>query len=90
MSYALVNYEKEKTMMVVNRPDISSIERLENELHAEFLNMSLYGSDNVVLQFKQFINLSNTDTLNKLAIAMRKDLYGINTKLRPDALMLNS
>jgi hypothetical protein len=29
MCYALVNYEREKTTLVINRPDINSIERLK-------------------------------------------------------------
>jgi len=89
MSYALVNYEKEKTMLIVNRPDIVSMESLLNELHAEFINMSLYGSDKVLKYLKMFIDNPNRGSLNALAIAMRKDLYGIRTGLKPDALMLN-
>jgi hypothetical protein len=88
MSYALVNYEKEKTMLVVNRPDIDSLERLNNELYAEFINMSLYGSDSVVVNLKAFVEIPDSDTLNNLAIAMRKDLYGISTKLKPDTFKL--
>jgi len=86
MSYALVNYEKEKTMLVVNRPDIASIDRLLNELHAEFINMLLYGSDEVILNLKKIIDHPTADTLNILAIKMRKDLYGITTWLKPSAL----
>ncbi|WP_026705776.1 hypothetical protein [Flavobacterium soli] len=81
MCYALVNYEKEKTMLVINRPDINSIERLKNEIHVEFINMSLYASDNVIISMKHFLIKQDTETLNTLAIAMRKDLYGIRTSL---------
>lgn len=81
MCYALVNYEKEKTMLVVNRPDINSIERLRNEIHAEFINMALFASDNVVKSMKLFIRNQDAESLNRLAISMRKDLYGIRTNL---------
>lgn len=88
MSYALVYYEREKTMLVVNRPDITSIQRLENELQAEFINMSLYASDDVIKKLKTFLESPTTGSLNHLAIAMRKDLYGIRTKLDPNAFHL--
>lgn len=84
LCYALTHYDREKTTLVINRPDINSIDRLKNEIQAEFINMSLYGSDKVVLQMKQFILQQNSQTLNDLAIAMRKDLYGIKTNLRGD------
>ena len=44
--------------------------------------MSLFGSDNVIHEMKQFILQQNSVTLNNLAVAMRKDLYGIRTNLK--------
>lgn len=84
LCYALVYYEREKTVLIINRPDITSIEFLQNEIHVEFINMSLYGSDNVIIRMKEFITMQNTQTLNNVAIAMRKDLYGIRTNLKAD------
>jgi hypothetical protein len=84
LCYALVNYEREKTMLVINRPDINSIDRLRNELHAEFINSSLFASDNVILKMKSFITLQNGQALNDLILTMRKDLYGIKTSLSAD------
>lgn len=81
LCYALVYYDREKTTLIINRPDINSIERLRNEVHAEFINMSLFGSDNVVKEMKQFLLNQNNQALNSLALAMRKDLYGIRTSL---------
>ncbi len=37
---------------------------------------------------KQFLENSNSDTLNKLILSMRKDLYGINTKISKKDLVL--
>jgi hypothetical protein len=82
LCYALVNYDREKTTLVINRPDITSIDRLRNEVHAEFINISLFGSDKVILEMKQFLLKQNSQTLNDLALAMRKDLYGIRTNLK--------
>ena len=47
LSYAFVNYEKEKSTLLINRPNIKSKEELFNELNAEWVNMSLYASDGV-------------------------------------------
>lgn len=84
LCYALVYYDREKITLIINRPDITSIDRLRNEVHAEFINMSLFGSDKVILKMKQFVLEQNNQTLNNLAIAMRKDLYGIRTNLKSD------
>lgn len=87
--YALVYYDKEKTTLIINRPDISSIERLRNEVHAEFINMALYGSDDVILKMQMFLRKTDNQTLNNLALAMRKDLYGIRTSLRGNHFDVN-
>ncbi|UTA66461.1 hypothetical protein [Emticicia sp. 21SJ11W-3] len=89
LCYALVYYDREKTRNIINRPDINSIDSLRNEVHAEFINMSLFGSDQVVLEMKNFILQQNSQTLNKLALAMRKDLYGIRTNLKVDQFEIN-
>jgi len=81
LCYAMVYYEKESSLLVINRPDLPSKERLLNELHAEFINMSLFASDKVILSMKFFLKNLDSLSLNKLAISMRKDLYGIKTKL---------
>jgi hypothetical protein len=84
LGFALINYEKERATLIINRPDITSSDRLKNELEAEFINMSLYGSDQVILKLKELIITQNRQALSDLAFAMRKDLYGIKTKLRKD------
>jgi hypothetical protein len=89
MCFAFVNYEKEKTNLIINRPDITSLDRLKNELHAEFINMALYGSDDVIQKFKLFISIQNEKVLNDLAIAMRKDLFGIKTKLKSETFEID-
>lgn len=81
MCYALVNYDREKTTLIINRPDIDSMDRLINEIQAEFINMSLYASDKVIISMKELILNKDVNSLNELAISMRKDLYGIRTSL---------
>jgi len=82
LCFALVHYDKEKTTLVINRPDINSMERLTNELNAEFINMLLFASDNVIQNVRAFLQNPDRESLNSLALAMRKDLYGIKTKLK--------
>jgi hypothetical protein len=82
LCYALVNYDKESSLLVINRPDLPSKARLLNELDAEFINMSLFASDNVIIVMKEFLIMQNSTSLNQLAISMRKDLYGIKTHLK--------
>jgi hypothetical protein len=82
LCYAMVNFEREKTTLIVNRPDIQSIERLKNELNAELINMLLYASTRVIMYMKAFISNPNNESLISLAITMRRDLYGIRTKMR--------
>lgn len=82
LCYAMVNYDREKTNLVVNRPDIQSIERLKNELDAELINMLLYASTRVIMYMKAFIDNPTNGSLLSLAIAMRRDLYVIRTKMK--------
>jgi hypothetical protein len=86
LCYALVYYDREETKLIVNRPDIRSAESLKNELHVEFINMSLYGSDSVIFKMKDFLENPNKQALANLALAMRKDLYGIRTGLKESHL----
>ena len=82
LCYALVNYDKEESLLVISRPDLPSKDRLTNELNVEFINMSLFASDSVIIVMKEFLNKRDSSSLNQLAISMRKDLYGISTKLK--------
>ncbi len=89
LSYAFVNYEKEKTKLIINRPNIQSKEELFNELNAEWVNMSLYASDGVILKMKNLLESNSTEDYNILILEMRKDLYSVKTKLGADDFKLN-
>lgn len=90
MCYAFVNYEKENTKLVINRPNIDSKEGLLNELHAEWVNMSLYASDNVIRRMKELLEKQTGTEFNSLIIEMRKDLYSVKTKLNPESFKLSN
>ncbi|QMU66058.1 MAG: hypothetical protein GKR88_18450 [Flavobacteriaceae bacterium] len=81
LCYTYVNFEREGTTIIVQRPDIDSKERLYNELNAEWINMILYASDKVLLSMKNFLESGKESEFNELIISMRKDLYGIKTKI---------
>ena len=74
--------------LIIQRPDIKSREALYNELKAEWTNMVLYASDKVILSMKRFLESSGKTTFNEMVLAMRKDLYGIRTRLKMENLNL--
>lgn len=84
LCYAFVNYEREQTRIIIKRPNITSKKELLNELEAEWVNMSLYASDNVIKMMKEFLKIKNLAAFNSLIITMRKDLYGLKSKLSPE------
>lgn len=89
LCYAFVNYEREHTNLVINRPKITSKEELLNELTAEWVNMSLYASDGVISKMKRLLEKQAKDEYNSLIIEMRKDLYNVNTRLTSDTFNLS-
>lgn len=89
LSYAFVNYEKEKSTLLINRPNIKSKEELFNELNAEWVNMSLYASDGVIMKMKNLLETNSLQSYNELILEMRKDLYSVKTKLKPSNFLLN-
>ncbi len=82
LSYALVNYEYEKATLLINRPNIQSKEELFNELSVEWVNMSLYASDGVIMKMKSLLESNSKSDYNELILEMRKDLYSVKTKLK--------
>ncbi len=88
LCYTYANFEREGTTIIVQRPDIDSKERLFNELNAEWINMTLYASDKVLLSMKNFLESGKESEFNELIISMRKDLYGIKTKISMKNLKL--
>jgi hypothetical protein len=86
LMHSLINYEKEKNNLLIHRPNIQSKEELSDELYAEWINMSLYASDKVILKMKEFVVNPNNTNFNCTILEMRKDLYSIKTKLKENNL----
>lgn len=81
LSHALVYYEKSKKKLLSHRSDINSKEELIDEIKLEWVNMTLYASDSVIIATKNFIENTSQETLNGMIFAMRKSLYNIKTNL---------
>lgn len=82
LMHSLIKYEKEKIKLLKHRPDIETKEELINELYTEWINMSLFASDKVILKMKEFVKNPSNSNFNNTIIEMRKDLYSIKTKLK--------
>lgn len=80
--YALVYFDKEQDQIKKHRPDIKTKEDLLNELRAEWTNMILFASDAVILKMQVLIQQPSLDNFTQTLLAMRKDLYGLSSKLK--------
>lgn len=89
LCYAFVYWDKERTTLVINRPNLTSKTELLNELTAEWVNMSLYASDNVILSMKGLLEIQTVEAYNSLIIEMRRDLYSVKTKLSSSTFKLS-
>jgi hypothetical protein len=70
------------------RSDIQNTETLRRELKLELYNMMLYAGDNVMRSFKQFVKKPNHKNYAKVALEMRKDLYGKRTNIDFDEIKI--
>lgn len=89
LAHALIDYEKSKEKLLKHRPEIKSREDLIDEIKLEWINMSLYASDSVIIATKRFLEQTNQLTFNEMIFAMRKSLYNIKSSISPQVLKLN-
>ena len=89
LCFTFLYYDREKPNLLIHRPDLKSKDDLYNEMFAEWNNMTLYASDKVIYAFREYLKKSNQEMYNKLIICMRKDLYGIRTKLKSNDLIIS-
>jgi hypothetical protein len=71
------------------QPDIDTAEDIMEYLKAEYHEMLLYASREVILQAKGFIDFPNRDNFLKVILAMRKDLWIKNKDLGLTDIQLN-
>ena len=59
-----------------------TLEDWKNEVRAEWFNLLLFATDDVIKSLKEFIQKPENATYAKTVIAMRKDLWNKKTSLR--------
>lgn len=85
---ATLDFEKSISNLKKHGRDFTSREDLLDEIKVERDNMILFASDTVINTLKEFIVAPTEDTFYNAAIQMRKDLYGLKTKLQPNDLLI--
>lgn len=75
LMYGYLEYKDNKDFLIIQRPDISSKEKLFLELKTEWHNMILFASDEVLVATHNFIEKPTPENFKKSALAMRKDLW---------------
>lgn len=83
---AMLDFEKHKPELIKHGRNFSTKEELTDELKTERNNMILFASDLVIQSLNIFIAMPSKNNHYNLAIAIRKDLYGLKTKLKASAL----
>ena len=70
------------------RPDLQTLDDVEKEIETEFLHSVLFASDDVIRALAEFIQNPNHASYVKVAIAMRKDLWGKKTFINEEVAEL--
>jgi hypothetical protein len=73
---SFTDFEKQKVMLNAHGRNFQSIEELKDELIMEWHNMLLFASDEVLTTSHEFINNPTQESFQKVALAMRQDLWG--------------
>jgi len=70
------------------RPDLKNVADVEKEIETELLNGILFASDDVIRTLAKFVQNPNHSSYVKVAIAMRKDLWGKKTSIDENVIEL--
>jgi hypothetical protein len=79
LMHAYMNFEQNKDMLVKHGYDIQTPKDLEELLRTEHINSFLFASDSSIKTFEIFIQTPTEENIRKVALAIRKDLWGIGT-----------
>lgn len=63
------------------RPDLKNLKDIEKEIEVELLNGVLFASDDVLKNMSGFVRKPDYNEYIKTAMAMRRDLWGKDTKV---------
>ncbi|MCK4540011.1 hypothetical protein KAU09_02560 [Candidatus Parcubacteria bacterium] len=73
-----------------SHPDIQSTEDIKETLMAEYYEMILYATDDVIENVRDYIASPSNKQFIKTVKAMRKDLWGNRTKLKDENLEIQT
>ncbi|WP_291907236.1 hypothetical protein [Chitinophaga sp. CB10] len=81
LANAMLDFDKHQKELKKHGRDFTAKAQLLDELIIERDNMILFASDKVILSLSAYIRNPTREGYYELAISMRKDLYGLKTRL---------
>lgn len=83
-------YLEPENIRHLKKPTTHTKEDVMDDLKAEWYDMSLYASREVVIAVRQFIEIPSTDRFSSVLLEMRKDLWIKRKDLSLRDILLNS
>lgn len=74
--YSLLDFDKQIAILAAHGRTYKTVDGLVEELTAEWNNMLLYASDDVLISAQAFIKHPDKSTFRRCVFDMRKDLWG--------------
>jgi len=74
LMYASLEFNRNKTTLHINRPDLEDQQSVLDELKAEWTNMLLFASKETLYALENFIKYPDKENLQQTALSMRQDL----------------
>jgi type II secretory pathway component PulJ len=87
LMHSLLEFDLAKPMLEQHRKDLKNVEDLKYELLSEWRNMLLFASDGVLRAMKIFLKSPTEENFWRTGLEMRKDLYGLKTKIEVKDLL---
>src|ERR1700722_4944005 len=82
LMHTYMNFDQNKAMLKKYDYDIQNRSDLTDLLKAELINSFLFATDDFIHSFEQFIETPSQPNLRRVALAIRKDLWGVKTKIQ--------
>ena len=68
------------------RNDLNNLDDVKKEIETEFLHSFVFAGDDVIYSLSEFIKNPNRGSFIKVAVVMRRDLWGKKTKVNENVL----